>query len=91
MIILPFTFTNILNNEEVTIDLYDVASIRAESSIEDELSGEFVCLEKECIMITLNDDSFYLADVSLSTALYLSKEYWRIKSKKAIKDLFKNN
>ena len=30
-------------------------------------------------------------DIPLSTVLNLCKEYWRIKSKKANKELFKNN
>ena len=89
MIKLPFTFTNVLDDEEVTIDLYDVAYISAESTLVDDATGEVIDFEKECVIITMNNDSFYVADISLSTALYLSKEYWRIKSKKAIKELFK--
>ena len=91
MIKLPFTFTNVLDDEEVTIDLYDVAFISADSTLVDDATGEVINFEKECVIITMNNDSFYVADISLSTALNLSKEYWRIKSKKAIKELFKNN
>ena len=86
---LPFTFKNILDNEVLTIDLYDVAYIYSDSSLENDIIGEVINFEKECVIITMNHDSFYVADISLSTALYLSKEYWRIKSKKAIKELFK--
>ena len=57
----------------------------------DDVTGEVINFEKECVVITMNNDSFYVADIPLSTALNLSKEYWRIKSKKAIKGLFKNN
>ena len=88
---LPFTFKNILDNEVLTIDLYDVAYIYSDSSLENDITGEVINFEKECVIITMNNDSFYVADISLSTALNLSKEYWRIKSKKAIKELFKNN
>ena len=91
MIKLPFTFTNVLDDEEVTIDLYDVAFISADSTLVDDATGELINFEKECVIITMNNDSFYVADISLSTALNLSKEYWRIKSKKVIKELFKNN
>ena len=91
MIKLPFTFTNVLDDEEVTIDLYDVAYISAESTLVDDATGEVIDFEKECVIITMNNDSFYVADIPLSLALNLSKEYWRIKSKKAIKELFKNN
>ena len=91
MIKLPFTFTDYLRDEEVTIDLYDVAFISADSTLVDDATGEVINFEKECVIITMNNDSFYVADISLSTALNLSKEYWRIKSKKAIKELFKNN
>ena len=91
MIKLPFTFTDYLRDEEVTIDLYDVAFISADSTLVDDATGEVINFEKECVIITMNNDSFYVADISLSTALILSKEYWRIKSKKAIKELFKNN
>ena len=86
---LPFTFKIILDNEVLTIDLYDVAYIYSDSSLENDITGEVINFEKECVIITMNNDSFYVADISLSTALYLSKEYWRIKSKKAIKELFK--
>ena len=91
MIKLPFTFTNVLDDEEVTIDLYDVAFISVDSTLVDDATGKVINFEKECVIITMNNDSFYVADISLSTALNLSKEYWRIKSKKAIKELFKNN
>ena len=91
MIKLPFTFTNLLDGEEVTIDLYDVAYITAESTLVDDATGEVIDFEKECVIITMNNDSFYVADIPLSSALNLSKEYWRIKSKIAIKELFKNN
>lgn len=91
MIKLPFTFTNILDDKEITIDLYDVDFISADSSLMDDVTGEVINFEKECVVITMNNDSFYVADIPLSTALNLSKEYWRIKSKKAIKQLFKNN
>ena len=91
MIKLPSTFTNVLDDEEVTIDLYDVAFISADSTLVDDATGKVINFEKECVIITMNNDSFYVADISLSTALNLSKEYWRIKSKKAIKELFKNN
>ena len=91
MIKLPFTFTNVLDDEEVTIDLYDVAYISVESTLVDDATGEVINFEKECVIITMNNDSFYVADIPLSSALNLSKEYWRIKSKKAIKELFKNN
>ena len=91
MIKLPFTFTDYLRDEEVTIDLYDVAFISVDSTLVDDATGEVIDFEKECVIITMNSDSFYVADISLSTALILSKEYWRIKSKKAIKELFKNN
>ena len=91
MIKLPFTFTDYLRDEEVTIDLYDVAFISVDSTLVDDATGEVINFEKECVIITMNNDSFYVADISLSTALILSKEYWRIKSKKAIKELFKNN
>ena len=91
MIKLPFTFTNVLDDEEVTIDLYDVAYICAESTLVDDATGEVIDLEKECVIMTMNNDSFHVADIPLSTAINLSKEYWRIKSKKAIKELFKNN
>lgn len=91
MIKLPFTFTDYLRDEEVTIDLYDVAFISVDSTLVDDATGEVINFEKECVIITMNNDSFYVADISLSTALNLSKEYWRIKSKKAIKELFKNN
>ena len=91
MIKLPFTFTNVLDDEEVTIDLYDVAYISAESTLVDDATGEVINFEKECVIITMNNDSFYVADIPLSSALNLSKEYWRIKSKIAIKELFKNN
>ena len=91
MIKLPFTFTNVLDDEEVTIDLYDVAYISAESTLVDDATGEVIDFEKECVIITMNNDSFYVADIPLSLALNLSKEYWRIKSKIAIKELFKNN
>ena len=91
MIKLPFTFTNVLDDEEVTIDVYDVAFISVESSLVDDATGEVLDFEKECVIITMNNDSFYVADIPLSSALNLSKEYWRIKSKKAIKELFKNN
>ena len=91
MIKLPFTFTNVLDDEEVTIDLYDVAYISAESTLVDDATGEVMDFEKECVIITMNNDSFYVADIPLSSALNLSKEYWRIKSKIAIKELFKNN
>ena len=57
----------------------------------DDVTGEVINFEKECVVITMNNDSFYVADIPLSTALNHSKEYWRIKSKKAIKELFKNN
>lgn len=90
MIKLPFTFTNILDDKKVTIDLYDVAFISANSSLIDDATGEVIDFEKECVVITMNNDSFYVADIPLSSALNLSKEYWRIKSKKAIKELFKN-
>lgn len=90
MIKLPFTFTNILDDKKVTIDLYDVAFISADSSLIDDATGEVIDFEKECVIITMNNDSFYVADIPLSSALNLSKEYWRIKSKKAIKELFKN-
>ena len=56
----------------------------------DDVTGEVINFEKECVVITMNNDSFYVADIPLSTALNLSKEYWRIKSKKAIKELLKN-
>ena len=82
MIKLPFTFTNILDDKEITIDLYDVDFISADSSLMDDVTGEVINFEKECVVITMNNDSFYVADISLSTALILSKEYWRIKSKK---------
>ena len=91
MIKLPFTFTDVLDDEEVTIDLYDVAFISVDSTLVDDATGKVINFEKECVIITMNNDSFYVADISLSTALNLSKEYWRIKSKKAIKELFKNN
>ena len=91
MIKLPFTFTDYLRDEQVTIDLYDVAFISVDSCLVDDATGEVIDFEKECVIITMNNDSFYVADISLSTALNLSKEYWRIKSKKAIKELFKNN
>ena len=91
MIKLPFTFTNILDDKEITIDLYDVDFISADSSLMDDVTGEVINFEKECVVITMNNDSFYVADIPLSTALNLSKEYWRIKSKKAIKELFKNH
>ena len=91
MIKLPFTFTDYLRDEEVTIDLYDVAFISVDSTLVDDATGEAINFEKECVIITMNNDSFYVADISLSTALNLSKEYWRIKSKKVIKELFKNN
>ena len=91
MIKLPFTFTNILDDKEITIDLYDVDFISADSSLMDDVTGEVINFEKECVVITMNNDSFYVADIPLSSALNLSKEYWRIKSKKAIKELFKNN
>ena len=91
MIKLPFTFTDYLRDEEVTIDLYDVAFISVDSTLVDDATGEVINFEKECVIITMNNDSFYVADISLSTALNLSKEYWRIKSKKVIKELFKNN
>ena len=91
MIKLPFTFTNILDDKKVTIDLYDVAFISANSSLIDDATGEVIDFEKECVVITMNNDSFYVADIPLSSAFNLSKEYWRIKSKKAIKELFKNN
>ena len=39
MIKLPFTFTNVLDDEEVTIDLYDVAYISAESTLVDDATG----------------------------------------------------
>ena len=91
MIKLPFTFTDYLRDEEVTIDLYDVAFISVDSTLVDDATGEVIDFEKECVIITMNNDSFYVADIPLSTALNLSKEYWRIKSKKAIKELFKNN
>ena len=91
MIKLPFTFTNILDDKEITIDLYDVAFISVDSCLVDDATGEIFNFEKECVIITMNNDSFYVADIPLSTALNLSKEYWRIKSKKAIKELFKNN
>ena len=90
MIKLPFTFTNILDDKKVTIDLYDVAFISANSSLIDDATGEVIDFEKECVVITMNNDSFYVADIPLSSALNLSKEYWRINSKKAIKELFKN-
>ncbi|MGM9803384.1 MAG: hypothetical protein ACI308_04325 [Muribaculaceae bacterium] len=89
MIRLPFTFTNALDNQKVTIDLYDVASLSSGSSFMDEETGENIELEKECVIIYMNNDSFYIADLPLSTVLFLSKEYWRVKSKKAIKELFK--
>ena len=57
----------------------------------DDVTGEVINFEKECVVITMNNDSFYVADIPLSTVLNLYKEYWRIKSKKAIKELFKNN
>ena len=91
MIKLPFTFTDYLRDEKVTIDLYDVAFISVDSTLVDDATGEVINFEKECVIITMNNDSFYVADISLSTALNLSKDYWRIKSKKAIKELFKNN
>ena len=91
MIKLPFTFTDYLRDEEVTIDLYDVAFISVDSTLVDDATGEVIDFEKECVIITMNNDSFYVADISLSTVLIVSKEYWRIKSKKAIKELFKNN
>ena len=91
MIKLPFTFTNLLDGEEVTIDLYDVAYITAKSTLVGDATGEAINFEKECVIITMNNDSFYVADIPLSSTLNLSKEYWRIKSKKAIKELFKNN
>ena len=91
MIKLPFTFTDYLRDEEVTIYLYDVAFISVDSCLVDDATGEAINFEKECVIITMNNDSFYVADISLSTALNLSKEYWRIKSKKVIKELFKNN
>ena len=91
MIKLPFTFTDYLRDEEVTIDLYDVAFISVDSTLVDDATGKVINFEKECVIITMNNDSFYVADIPLSSALNLSKEYWRIKSKKAIKELFKNN
>lgn len=80
-----------MDDKEITIDLYDVDFISADSSLMDDVTGEVINFEKECVVITMNNDSFYVADIPLSTALNLSKEYWRIKSKKAIKELFKNN
>ena len=80
-----------MDDKEITIDLYDVDFISADSSLMDDVTGEVINFEKECFVITMNNDSFYVADIPLSTALNLSKEYWRIKSKKAIKELFKNN
>ena len=90
MIKLPFTSTNILDDKKVTIDLCDVAFISANTSLIDDATGEVIDFEKECVVITMNNDSFYVADIPLSSALNLSKEYWRIQSKKAIKELFKN-
>ena len=80
-----------MDDKEITIDLYYVDFISADSSLMDDVTGEVINFEKECVVITMNNDSFYVADIPLSTALNLSKEYWRIKSKKAIKELFKNN
>ena len=80
-----------MDDKEITINLYDVDFISADSSLMDDVTGEVINFEKECVVITMNNDSFYVADIPLSTALNLSKEYWRIKSKKAIKELFKNN
>ena len=54
MIKLPFTFTNILDDKEVTIDLYDVAYICAESTLVDDTTGEVIDFEKECVIITMN-------------------------------------
>ena len=73
MIKLPFTFTNLLDGEDVTIDLYDVAYISAGSTLVDDATGEEIDLEKECVIITMNNDSFYVADIPLYSALNLSK------------------
>lgn len=88
---LPFTFTNVLNDEKVVIDLYDIAQIWSADFFYDDDTGEKIKLDKDCLIIQMNDEESYVADLSLSNVLYLSKEYWRIKSKIAIKELFKNN
>ena len=50
MIKLPFTFTDYLRDEEVTIDLYDVAFISVDSCLVDDATGEVINFEKECLL-----------------------------------------
>ena len=89
MIKLPFTFTNLLDGDEVTIDLYDVAYITAESTLVDDATGEVLDFEKECVIITMNNDSFYVADIPLSSALIFLRNIGELNLKKLLKNCSK--
>ena len=89
MIKLPFTFTNIFDDKKVTIDLYDVDFISTDYSLIDDATGEVIDFEKECVIITMNNDSFYVADIPLSSALIFLRNIGELNLKKLLKDCSK--
>lgn len=86
----PHAIIDLLSDHsQVVIDLFEIADLTACTEYENPDTGEIVRLDKEHCQILMNDGNEYIIELSISDALYFSKQMWKSKVKDSIRKIFK--
>ncbi len=86
----PHAIIDLLSDHsQVVIDLFEIADLTACTEYENPDTGEIVRLDKEHCQILMNDGNEYIVELSISDALYFSKQMWKSKVKDNIRKIFK--
>ncbi len=86
----PHAIIDLLSDHnQVVIDLFEIADMAACTEYEKTDTGEIVRLDKEHCQILMNDGNEYIVELSISDALYFSKQMWKSKVKDNIRKIFK--
>ena len=86
----PHAIIDLLSDHsQVVIDLFEIADLTACTEYENPDTGEIVRLDKEHCQILMNDGNEYIIELSISDALYFSKQMWKSKGKDNIRKIFK--
>lgn len=86
----PHAIIDLLSDHrQVVIDLFEIADLTACTEYENPDTGEIVRLDKEHCQILMNDGNEYIIELSISDALYFSKQMWKSKVNDNIRKIFK--
>lgn len=86
----PFTIKEFSSGNSIEIDLFEINQLYASDEIEDIETGNLIQIPDEVCHIIMNDGKEYDSKMTLSEALYVSKQMWKSKTKDTIRNLFKD-